>query len=95
MGLHICFFRERTSDFSLEIRAIRPLEFFGTRRKAALHIKANAWTPDLRSFNKIREVGDSPYLGFTLCLRAMLMFRLVEALNGHLIGVRNYGTHFG
>ena len=31
-----------------------------------------------------------------------MMFRLVEALNGHLIGpktwdrsVRNYGTHFG
>ena len=60
------------------------------------------WTPVLRVFNKLREVGDSPYLGFTLCLRVMLMFRLVEALNSHLINpktwdrsVRNYGTHFG
>ena len=60
------------------------------------------WTPVLGVFDKLREVGDSPYLGFTLCLRAMLMFQLVEALNGHLIdpktwdrSVRNYGTHFG
>ena len=67
-----------------------------------LRIETYAWAPDLRSFDKLREVGGFPYLGFTLFLRAMLMFRLVEALNGHLIGpktwdrsVRNYGTHFG
>ena len=54
------------------------------------------------SFQQTREVGDSPYLGFTLCLRVMLIFRLVEALNDHLIcpktwdrSVRIYGTHFG
>ena len=70
--------------------------------KDALRRETYAWAPDLRSFDKLREVGVSPYLGFTLCLRPMLMFRLVEALNGHLIGpktwdqsVRNYGTHFG
>ena len=48
------------------------------------------WAPDLRSFNKLREVGDSPYLGFTFCLRSMLMFRLVEALNGSLIGPKTW-----
>ena len=90
------------SSFSLGFRAIQPSEFVGTRRKAALRGEGFAWVPDLRSFDKLREVGVSPFLGFTLCLRAMLMFWLVEALNGHLIGpktwdrsVRNYGTHFG
>ena len=92
----------RECHFSLEYRAIRPSEVFDTRRKAALRGETYARVPDLRTFDKLREVGDSPYLGFTLCLRAMLMFRLVEALNDHLIGpktwdqsVRNYGTHFG
>ena len=89
------------TSLSLEIRAIRPSEFVGIRSKAALRIEANAWTPDLRSFDKLREVGNSTYLGFTLCLIAMLMFRLDEALKGHLIGpktwdrsMRNHGTHF-
>ena len=55
-------FRERTSCFSLEIREIRPSTAFGTRRKAALHGKGFAWVPDLRSLDKLREVGVSPYL---------------------------------
>ena len=95
-------FRERRTSFSLESWEIRPSAVIGTRRKAALRGEAYMWVPNLRSLDKLHEVGDSPYLGFTLCLRAMLMFRLVEALNGHLIGpktwdrsVRNYGTHFG
>ena len=95
-------FRVRECHFSLEYRAIRASVVFGTRRKAALRGEAYAWVPDLRGLEKLREVGVSPYLGFMLCLRAVLMFRLVEALNGHLIGpktwdrsVRNYGTHFG
>ena len=101
-SFEILIFRERTFDFSLKYREIRPSAVVGTRSKTALHGEAFAWVPDLGSFDKLREVGVSPYLGFTLCLRAMLMFRLVEALNGHLIGpktwdrsVRNYGTHFG
>ena len=44
------------------------------------------WVPDLGSFLKLQEVGVSPYLGFILHLSTMLMFRLVEALNGRLIG---------
>ena len=44
------------------------------------------WVPNLGSFLKLREVGISPYLGFILLLSTMLMFRLVEALNGRLIG---------
>ena len=90
------------STFSLESWEIRSSAVIGTRKKAALREETYAWASDLRSFDKLREVGDSSYLGFTLCLKAMLMFRLVEALNGHLIGpktwdrsVRNYCTHFG
>ena len=100
--LRISDFRVRRLDFSLKYRKIRPSAVVGTRREADLREETYAWAPDLRSFEKLREVGVSPYLGFTLCLRAMLKFRLVEALNGHLIGpktwdrsVRNYGTHFG
>ena len=40
-------FIERTSDFSLKYQAIRPLEFVGTRSKAALRIEAYAWVPVL------------------------------------------------
>ena len=76
---------ERESSFSLEIRTIRPSAVFGTKRKAALRKEGFAWVPDLGSFLKLREVEVSPYLGFILRLSTMLMFRLVEALNGRLI----------
>ena len=64
-------YSERESLFSLEIRAIRPSAIFGTRRKVALRGEGFAWVPDLESFLKIREVGVSPYLRFTLCLRTL------------------------
>ena len=76
----------RRFDFSLKIRAIRPSAVFGTRRRTALRKEGFAWVPDLGSFLKLLEVGVSPYLGFILRLSTMLMFRLVEALNGRLIG---------
>ena len=60
------------------------------RRKAALRREVYAWVLDLKSLDKIREVGDSPYLGFTLCLRAMLMFELIEAVSGRLIGPKTW-----
>ena len=65
---------------------IRPSAVSGTRRETALRGEGFAWVPDLGSFLKLREVGVSPYLGFILRLSTMLMFRLVEALNGCLIG---------
>ena len=67
-------FSERESSFSLEIRAIRPSIVFGTRRKVALHGVGYTWTPDLRSFDKLREVGVSSYLGFTLYLSVFQCF---------------------
>ena len=35
-------FRERVRHFSLDLRAIRPSEFIGTRRKVVLHDDGNA-----------------------------------------------------
>ena len=64
-------FRERRSFFSLEIRAIRPSAVFGPRRKNVLREAGYAWTPDLRVFDKLQEVGVSPYLRFTLHLRTL------------------------
>ena len=95
MGAEMVIFRVRRCTFSLKYRAIRPSTVFRTRRKAALHGETYAWAPDLRIFDKLREVGDSPYLGFTLCLRAMLMFRLIEALNGRLIGSKSWNRNVG
>ena len=44
---------ERVSDFSLEYRAIRLSEVFGSRRKDVLHGASYAWTPVLRVFDKL------------------------------------------
>ena len=79
-------FRERVCNFSLDLREIRPSAVFGTRRRAALRGEGFSWVPDLRSFLKLREVGVSPYLGFTLYLSVFQCFGYLEALNGRLIG---------
>ena len=79
-------FRVRERDFSLGFWAIRPLEFSGARSKVALRGEAYEWAPVLRSFDKLREVGVSSYLSFTLCLSVFTMFELIEAASGRLIG---------
>ena len=56
----------RRSGFSLKYREIRPSAVVGTRREAALYGEGFAWVPDLRSLDKLLEVGVSPYLGFIL-----------------------------
>ena len=86
----------RRLDFFLKYREIRSSAVFGKRSKAALRGKDNAWTPDLRSFDILREVGVSPYLGFILCLRAMLIFELNETVRGCLNGSKswNRGVRF-
>ena len=86
---------ERESSFSLEFWAIRPSAVFGTRRKAALRGKGFAWVPDLGSFLKLREVGVSPYLGFTLCLSVFTMFELIEAVSCRLIGPKSWDRIVG
>ena len=65
---------------------IRSSEFVGTRRKVALRGEAYAWAPVLGVFDKLREVGVSLYLSFTLCLSVFMMLELFEALNGRYIG---------
>ena len=61
-------FSERESHFSLKYREIRPSEFIGVRRKVTLRGEAYEWAPVLGVFDKLREVGVSSYLGFTLYL---------------------------
>ena len=76
----------RESNFSLEIRAIRPSAVFGARRRTALRGEGFAWVPDLGSFLKLREVGVSPYLSFIPILSVLSMFESNEAVRGRLIG---------
>ena len=57
-------FKERISDFSLDLRQIQPSAAFGTRGRNALRGEGFAWVPDLGSFFKLLEVGVSPYLSF-------------------------------
>ena len=85
----------RRLDFSLKYREIRSSAVFGTRSKAALRGEDNVWTPDLRSFDKLREVEVSPYLGFILCLRAMLMFELNAAVRSCLIDSKSWNRGVG
>ena len=73
-------FREKVSDFSLDLRQIRPSAVFGTRRRIDLRGKGIAWVPDLRSFLKLREVGVSPYLSFIPILSVLSMFESNEAV---------------
>ena len=76
----------RRSSLSLKYRAIRPSALFGTRREAALREEGFAWVPDLRSLDKLLEVGVSPYLGFIPSLSTLSMFELNETVRGRLIG---------
>ena len=61
----------RRLDFSLELWEIRPSVVVGTRREAALRGEGFALVPDLRSFDKLREVWVSSYLGFILYLSTL------------------------
>ena len=47
------------------------------------------WAPVLGVFDKLREVGVSSYLIFTLCLSVFMMLELIEAVSGRLIGPKS------
>ena len=49
----------------------------------------------LRSFDKLLEVGVSPYLGFTLYLSVLQCFGWFEALNCRLIGPKTWDRIIG
>ena len=53
------------------------------------------WVPNLRTFDKLRKVGVSSYLGFTLCLSVFMMFELIEAVSGCLIGPKSWNRIVG
>ena len=83
------------SNFSLEMRTIRPSAIFETRRRTALRGEGFAWVPDLWSFLKLQEVGFSPYLGFIPILNVLLMFRFNEAVRGRWIGPKTWDRIIG
>ena len=95
MAYWLLSFSERESHFSLKYRAIRPSKVFGARRKVVLCGEAYAWAPVLGSFVKLREVGVSPYLGFILYLSVFMMFELIEAVRGRLIGPKTWDRIIG
>ena len=59
---------------------------FGTRRGTALRGEGFAWVTNLCVFDKLQEVGVSPYLGFIPILSVLSMFKSNEAVRGRLIG---------
>ena len=56
---------------------------------AFLH-ESFAWVLDLRSLDKLLEVGVSPYLGFIPSLSTLSIFELNEAVRGRLIGPKSW-----
>ena len=60
--------------------------FVGAEGKVDLHDQSYAWTPKSWSFEKLHEVGVSPYLGFILSLSTLRMFESIEVVKDHLIG---------
>ena len=86
---------ERVSDLSLDFWQIQPSAVFGTRGRTALRGVNFTWVPNLGSFLKLREVGVSPYLGFTLYLSVLQCFSLLEILNGRLIGSKAWNRDVG
>ena len=65
------------------------ISFLERESVTALRGRAYAWTLILRSFDKLREVGVSSYLSFTLCLSVFMMLELIEAMSGRLIGPKS------
>ena len=63
-------------SFSLDFWEFGPSDFFGPRRKVVLRGEGNAGAPVLGVFNKLREVGVSSYLFYTL-FKCFVMFELV------------------
>ena len=51
------------------------------------------WVPDLRSLDKILEVGVSPYLGFIPSLSTLRMFESIEVVRGRLIGPKPWNRN--
>ena len=48
------------------------------------------WVPDLRSLDKLLEVGVSPYLRFIPVLSTLQMFESKKAVRGRLIGPKTW-----
>ena len=83
----MCLLSRFAGDPTVEIRRDKK-ESLSTRRGLRVGF-------GFESFDKLREVGVSPYLGFTLCLSTLLMFELNEAVRGRLIGSKSWNGGVG
>ena len=79
----------RRSSFSIRSRAIRPLDFDGTRRRNVLRGVGYAWTPKRWSFEKLQEVGFLP----TWVLFSFLVLYECLSRNRPLRAVRSVPKH--
>ena len=61
---------------------------------AFLH-ESFVWVPDLRSLDKLLEVGVSPYFSFIPILSTFSMFELNEVVRGRLIGPKAWDRIVG
>ena len=82
----------RRCAFSLRSQAIRPSDRFGPRSKVVLRIKDYTWAPISRVFNKLREVGVSSYLFYTL-FKCFVMLEFIEVVSGRLIGFKSWNRN--
>ena len=82
--------KETLSNFREKCRVTRHSRVFrgltGSQRTLGFWGVTLRVDPGFVGFDKLLEVGVSPYLGFILCLRAMLMFELNEVVRSRLIG---------
>ena len=88
-------FSVRRSDFSLEMRAIRPSGGLRDKKeKRSTHGRLRV-DSEIGSFFKLLEVEFSPYLGFIPILNFLLMFRLNETVRGRWIGPKTWDRIIG
>ena len=81
-------------NFSLGFRVFGQSDRFGPRSRVVLHIEDYTWVPVLGVFDKLREVGVYPTY-FTLCLSVFMMLKLIEAVSGRLISLKNWDRIVG
>ena len=65
------------------------VEILRSKKESCSTRETYAWAPILGVFDKLREVGVSPYLGFILYLSTLLMFEL-NAVKVCLIGPKSW-----
>ena len=88
-GLHFVIFLLEREYLLSRISVNSTVGFLRIKKQVVLHEEGNAWTPVLRSFDKLYEVEVLSYLFYTL-FKCFVMFKLIEAVRGRLIGSKSW-----